>query len=952
MTTARSTLVLHHLRRLAGSPPAAQPPDAHLLERFTEHHDEAAFTALVRRHGAMVLNVCRSVLRHEQDAEDAFQATFLVLARHAHRIRHPEAVAAWLHGVAYRTALEAQANAARRRVQESKAPPRTPADPTLDMTVRDLQRVLHEELQRLPDKYRLPLVLCYLEDHSQEEAAARLGWSKGTLRGRLDRGRERLRRRLAARGVALSGLLAALALAPRASAEAFVDPVVRAAVPSALGPTAADTLSARASTLAEGVIRSMRTSKLEVATVALLLVGLIAGAGLGVAQSLGVKRPAAEQKPAVRSQAIAPSAPQPAVKPPEIDPLVYSGRVLGPDGRPVPGAKVYLSGPGGYDAESSPAPEVATTGPDGRFRFTAPKGPSAEYYRVVTATATRYGPGWVGVPAGSKRNDLTLRLVEDDPPIIGQIVDLEGKPVQGASLRVMQINAAEGEDLRPWLEAVQNKKGYRLELEHQYLLRYTTALCPRVTTDDKGRFRLTGIGRDRLVTALLEGPTITSEYVHVLTREGEPIRVTDHEGGDAPGDRREVTTYYGARFRYAATPSRPIVGVVRDKDTKKPLVGFTVRSYKFGSRPLGIVDVTRTTTDAQGRYRLTGMPRGEGNEIMIVPPGGVPYVAVHARVPDRPGLDAVTADVELKRGVWIEGRITDKVTGKPVQASVEYFALSGNPHLPDYDGFDGAIRMFNFIRTGEDGSYRVAGLPGPGVVAVYHPNWLYLRAPEREDEYGTRERHVLTAPYIITNPINYSALARINPGKGVESVKRDATLDPGWTFTGRLLGPDEKPLAGPRSFGLADRDEWSREGMKSAEFTVRYFHLQRPRPVLFVHAEKRLVGVAPLPKEDKSHVTVQMEPGATLTGQLVDAEGKPRAGVELAVSFREKGRNWKNYSPERFETDRTGRFRVEPLLPGFEFRLSDGQGRLNLGTAPRSGEAKELGTVRIEREKE
>src|SRR5262249_5188483 len=150
------------------------------------------------------------------------------------RIHHPEAVAGWLYGVAYRTALEAQANAARRRVQERKVPPRPPADPTLDMTLRDLQRVLHEELQRLPEKYRLPIILCYLEDHSQDEAAAQLGWSKGPLRGRLDRGRERLRRRLAARGVALSGLLATLAIVPRASAEAFVEPIVRAAVPSAL----------------------------------------------------------------------------------------------------------------------------------------------------------------------------------------------------------------------------------------------------------------------------------------------------------------------------------------------------------------------------------------------------------------------------------------------------------------------------------------------------------------------------------------------------------------------------------------------------------------------------------------------------------------------------------------------------------------------------------------------
>src|SRR4051794_8170095 len=212
MTSARADFVLQYIRRLAGARRAAPSPDGQLLERFTAQRDEAAFATLVRRHGPMVLNVCRSVLRHEQDAEDAYQATFLVLVRKATSIRRPEAVAGWLYEVAYRVAVQAQADAARRRALERRAPPLADADPTLDMTLRDLRRVLHEELRRLPDKYRLPLVLCYLEGRSHEEAAGQLGWSKGTFRGRLDRGREHLRRRLAARGVALSALLSATAV--------------------------------------------------------------------------------------------------------------------------------------------------------------------------------------------------------------------------------------------------------------------------------------------------------------------------------------------------------------------------------------------------------------------------------------------------------------------------------------------------------------------------------------------------------------------------------------------------------------------------------------------------------------------------------------------------------------------------------------------------------------------
>jgi hypothetical protein len=139
MTSAQTGFVLQHIRRLASTRPAVRPPDAQLLERFIGHRDEAAFAALVRRHGPMVLNVCRSILRHEQDAEDAFQAVFLVLARKAQTIRQGHAVASWLYEVSYHVALKAQADMARRRAQERRVAPLAPVDPILDMTLRDLQ---------------------------------------------------------------------------------------------------------------------------------------------------------------------------------------------------------------------------------------------------------------------------------------------------------------------------------------------------------------------------------------------------------------------------------------------------------------------------------------------------------------------------------------------------------------------------------------------------------------------------------------------------------------------------------------------------------------------------------------------------------------------------------------------------------------------------------------------
>src|SRR5262249_32601299 len=148
------------------------------------------------------------------------------------------------------------------------------------------------------------------------------------------------------------------------------------------------------------------------------------------------------------------------------------------------------------------------------------------------------------------------------------------------------------------------------------------------------------------------------------------------------------------------------------------------------NNPIPGMDIVRTTTDAKGRYRLVGLPKGVGNKIRLVPPAGQPYLSVHALVPDSPGLNPVTVDVELKRGVWVEGKLTDKATGKPVQGYVSYFALVGNTNLREYPGFDGTIPPSWGAATKADGAYRVVGLPGPGLIVV-HQTGHHLTAPER-----------------------------------------------------------------------------------------------------------------------------------------------------------------------------------------------------------------------------
>jgi RNA polymerase sigma factor (sigma-70 family) len=278
--------VLRHVRRLVGGRPAEAATDGPLLEQFVRGRDEAAFAELVGRHGPMVLAVCRRVLRHEQDAEDAFQATFLVLAKKAGSVRRPEALGCWLYEVAYHVALRARAAAARRRQEERRSDVMTQPDPMTEAAARELRAVLDEELHRLPAKYRAPLVLCYLQSRTNEEAARQLGWTKGTVSGRLARARGLLRGRLARRGLALAPVLFVPALAEGSAAAtlpaALAGATTRAAVRFAAAKTAAAAVaSAPVAALTEGVLKTMFWTKLKAVTILALVLGL-AGTGAGV----------------------------------------------------------------------------------------------------------------------------------------------------------------------------------------------------------------------------------------------------------------------------------------------------------------------------------------------------------------------------------------------------------------------------------------------------------------------------------------------------------------------------------------------------------------------------------------------------------------------------------------------------------------------------------------------
>jgi RNA polymerase sigma factor (sigma-70 family) len=280
MATSQVNEMIEHLRG-AVLRDGAGLTDEQLLERYISRRDEPALAALVRRHGPMVWGVCRRVLHNHHDAEDAFQATFLVLVRKAASIASRELLASWLYGVAYQTALKARATAARRGTRERQVTDMPEPEVVERHLWHDLQPVLDQELSALPDKYRAPIILCDLQGKTRKEAARQLGCPEGTVAGRLARARVMLAKRLAKHGLAVSGGVLAGVLSQKVASAgvpiSVVSSTIKAASFFAAGPTAAaGAISVKVAALTEGVLKTMRMTKLKIATAVLFVASTVA----------------------------------------------------------------------------------------------------------------------------------------------------------------------------------------------------------------------------------------------------------------------------------------------------------------------------------------------------------------------------------------------------------------------------------------------------------------------------------------------------------------------------------------------------------------------------------------------------------------------------------------------------------------------------------------------------
>jgi RNA polymerase sigma factor (sigma-70 family) len=927
MTAPALTPLLHEVLRLAEDSALHPLSDRELIERFAAHDDPSAFEVLVRRHGPLVLAACRRVLGNEADADDAFQATFLTLLRKAKSVSWRESVAGWLSGTAHHIAVRARAGALRRRRHEAEARLRTRDAAPIDLTWREAVGVLHEELDRLPERFRLPLLLCYLEGHSREEAAAALGWSAGAVKGRLERGRAALRRRLARRGLTLSaGLLAALASPPARAVPAHL---LRSTVHAATaGPSPA--------------VVALLGGSGKLAALLVLALSLL-GAGVGIAAyRLAPAGGPPPSKHALAKLSAAPAAAPPASAPEEAaDKVAVRGRVLDPDGKPVANARLFWPrlrrDRPASEGDSELAPR-ARTDRAGGFRLELPgRKVRLEHDFKLVALAEGYGMGWAELPGKGRPAEVTVRLVKDQP-IRGRLLDTEGRPGAGAEVAVEVVFASRDgkldEALARW------KKDWRGAfypgLPEQLRLPQAGKLYATKTGKD-GRFVVKGVGAERVAKLAVRRPGIAQAVLSVVTRAGfdpEPFNRAAQEQIPPEYRRPGVAVLHGTTLNLVAAPERPIEGTVRAARTGKPLTGVRVCYWVDSFR-------AEAVTDAKGRYRLLGLPKWRRYFLFARPPEGSTYLPADVSAPDEPGYAPLRVDLKMAEGVVVTGRVIDKATGKGVRGWVQFIPLPENKYLnrPPYVAHKGA-EFSASMRA--DGTFRLVALPGPGVLAV-QAHTTALEGELRVDPYrlahptpAQRKRLrslVLGGLYHVLEPVDLA--------EGGGPVKCELKVDPGKTLTVRVQDTEGKPLAGAVVSGATA--SWPMTfPLKEARCTVYALGPKEPRRILFYHPQRNLAGTLTVRGEDKGARVVKLRPAGAVRGRLLDLEGKPRAGVEVSLFFNEVVANelYRHLDQRRVivHTDREGRFRLEGVVPGARFHLNLRQDRTFLDTRPRLGD--------------
>jgi RNA polymerase sigma factor (sigma-70 family) len=821
--TCRRGNVLKEVHRLFDLGVVSGLSDGQLLDRFLTRRgetSESAFAALVDRHGPMVLRVCRNALSDPHDVEDAFQATFLVLLRKAGSIRNRASCGSWLHGVALRASREIRSASSRRRTHEYKAAAEVASSTRVVEPPDDLRGVLDEELGRLRESYRSPLVLCYLEGHTCEEVARQLGWPVGTVKIRLARGRERLRSRLVRRGLAPTlGLGVGVGLPSPSEASVPHSLCARVAEAVSGGSIPAVVAAVVRGELKRGIVmHAMRLGAV------LMGMGFVASAAalMGMEQAGDASKASAGPPPTA-----------PAKAKDEAGPIHV--RVVEKDGKGAAGVEVRVFGSGDTS-------RTFTSDADGRIVLPRDPADALVSFLALKGNALGWGtldlrglpPGNRRGPAGTAADPLLLTLLPRNHEFDGSLVDTEGQPIAGVRVAVQVLN---------W-------KGQNSVYVRSGQLKANKWPLGASVTDERGRYRL------------------------IVPEEASASLMALHPRYVGPW----IIAPEAARTLYPVIlePAGGITGTVTDAVTGAPVAGVRV-----GAQLLDHHEVIlrggggEALSDAQGRFTLDGLQRGVYNLYLEMIEGrdragarAVEGVRVRA------GEDA-TADLKVIEGRPLRGVVIDAATDRP----------AARVRVGCY-GPDGRVTG---LTTDQEGRFTFHVPPGEQHVYVMDgsSSSRLSRTIVVVPEQGDME---LVQLLRISRPQNW-------PGAMAEFMKKAANPDVKKRAVEiKIDRPQNKPGAMVEFMKKAANPDVKKQAVEIKTETV--------------YVKSEVANKAAVAKTSAPVRKAPVPEGRTVTGLVVDTQGRPLAGVSVYSNDHMPG------EPQRFEsatTDREGVFVLRGL---------------------------------------
>jgi hypothetical protein len=686
---------------------------------------------------------------------------------------------------------------------------------------------------------------------------------------------------------------------------------------SSPGP-AAGVVSTQVATLTEGVLKTMLLAKLKIVSALVLAMSVVTGAGL-LAHTALAQKPA----PSSTGQAVLPVLEEKPAQPQTKEFITVNGRVLGPDGQPLAGARLYLphwlkQPPQGQDG--SAMIQRGTTGQDGRFTLQLPRSdvrPSeAAQPAVLIAAAEGFGIDWVELSEEGAPGEVSFHMVKD-VPIRGRILSTEGKPIVGVTLNVgaVMVPGKLGDFLK---KALQGEWSAAETMMTKDLLLPVTKLL-RVTGSDKdGRFQIAGTGADRLVSVELINARLARTHFLVVTREGFDAKAMN-EAIAKTG--RGAALVYGPSLDYIAEPNRLVEGTVREGHTGKPVIGATIQAMDTFVAPV--------ISDSAGRFRMMGVRRAKQYTLSLTPPAKMSLIGRAVSFPDVPdSLEPIHAEVELPKGIIVTGRVLDRATGKGVAESQVRFAPL--PHNPFATKASDELKLSTY--TDGEGRFRLVTIPGPGVLLaqafgtrlrINHAWVTPYKAAEFDPEEGKRVeitegpfgRNLHVAPRGATTLLDpWNACKVLDLKEGGEALRCNLLMDPGLSLTLKLEDPDGKPLAGAIASGIS----------------------AMPLEAIFLDSPN-----CPVYGLDPTKVRQLVLLHATVEALYSDPVAR---GLIKQQRFRSE--------PSR--TDEKGRFRLEAIVPAFNFSLAFGKGRQRfepeaaLEIKPlQAGKMLDLGAIRV-----